>query len=285
MSGGLAIRSNLLCVTHTGAQGRVFLFDMEARTPVSHWSLPVRAGGYTDAGGVAMDERFHLYVADARNDRVCHFSPFGRHLGDLGLPAGPGGDARRDQPGFLDRPHAVACWGDGLLVACGERPRRCGLQHLGRDGSVRRPLRSEGDPTRRFGAPRGLWVDGAGLLVTDSLGGSVQRFRPDGRYLASIATAAGDEVSRPHAVARTASGEVLVADAGDAPGLRCFQIHGQRRPLPDDLHRCEAVLAFAVDAAAHLLVLDHAGERVLRFHPDLTFAAVLLDLSEYLDDI
>ena len=87
MAGGVAVRGNLLCVTWSAARGHVFLFDVEARQRMSSWSLPAGPNGFSDAAGVAMDEHFHLYVADPVNDRVAHFSAFGRHLGDFGAPA------------------------------------------------------------------------------------------------------------------------------------------------------------------------------------------------------
>jgi hypothetical protein len=123
MAGGIAVRGNLLAVTWSAARGHVFLFDVEAQQRVSAWTLPVGARGYSDAAGVAMDEHYHLFVADPHNDRVCHFSPFGRHVGDFGTPAPAVGDAGRDRPGVLDRPHAVALRGDLLYVACGDQPR------------------------------------------------------------------------------------------------------------------------------------------------------------------
>ena len=56
MSGGVAVRGNLLCVTWSAAQGHVFLFDLGARQRVSAWSMPAGERGYSDAAGVAMDD-------------------------------------------------------------------------------------------------------------------------------------------------------------------------------------------------------------------------------------
>jgi hypothetical protein len=43
-------------------------------------------------------------------------------------------------------------------------------------------------------------------------------------------------------------------------------------------------VALATDAQRRVYVLDHHGERVVRFAPDLRFDAVLVDLAEQLDD-
>src|SRR3972149_960664 len=112
MSGGLAVQQNLLCVTWSAALGHVFLFDLEAAQRVSSWTLPPSPQGYSDAAGVAMSEHFQLFVADPHNDRVRHFSAFGRHLGDLGSAVPGTGDAARDRAGVLEAPHAVAVFGD-----------------------------------------------------------------------------------------------------------------------------------------------------------------------------
>src|SRR5690242_1176643 len=103
MAGGVAVRGNLLCVTWSAARGHVFLFDVEAQQRVSAWTLPVGPSGYSDAAGVAMDEHYHLFVADPHNDRVRHFNAFGRLLADFGSPPPGSGDAARDRPGVLDR--------------------------------------------------------------------------------------------------------------------------------------------------------------------------------------
>ncbi len=285
MSGGIAVRANLLCVTDTGAQGRVLLFDLEARALLSRWTLPRTGTGYSDAAGVAMDDRFHIFVADPQAGRVRHYSVFGVHLGDLGQPPEPG-DASRDRPGVLDHPSAVAVLDDLVLVTSGDRRLRRGVQCFGRDGTVGRPLRPEGDPEGWFGAPRGLWADRTGILVADTLHGRVQRFRPDGGFVASFATAAEPgEVSRPHGLARLQDGTVVVIDAGDRPGLRWFAAGGRVLPAPPGRERVEGPVAVAVDERDRLYVLDRGGVRVLRCGADREPEAEPLDLSEHLDGL
>lgn len=285
MAGGVAVRANLLCVTWSAAQGHVFLFDLEARRPMSSWTMPPGEGGWSDAAGVAIDEHFHLFVADPHAGRVRHFSAFGRHLGDLGDAAPSGGDAARDRPGVLDRPWAVALAGDVVLVAGGDRPRRCSVQRFERSGGVLRPLRSGGEADATFGAPRAIWADADGVLVADTLHGRIQRFRADGTFVAHVPLGGGGAVSRPVALLRQANGVVLVADRGDAPGVRAFTEHGVPSAAAEDLRlRVDDALAFAADEHGRVYVLDRGGERVVRFGEDLAFDAVLVDLAEHLDD-
>jgi hypothetical protein len=285
MSGGVAVRANLLCVTWSAARGHVFLFDLEARQRVSAWSMPPGEGGFSDAAGVALDEHFHLYVADPHGGRVRHFSVFGRHLADFGEPAPARGDAGRDRPGMLDRPHAIAVDRDTVYVAGGDQPRRCAVQRFRRSGEVRPPLWSCGDVEQSFGAPRALWVDGAGILVADTLNGRLQRFRGDGTFVAALPCGPRDVLARPIAVARRPDGTILVIDVGDRSGLHLFTATGQRLPAPPALARhCEQAIALCGDERGRLYVLDRHGERVLRFSSGLEFDRTVVDLAEHVDD-
>jgi hypothetical protein len=284
MTGGVAVRGNLLCVTWSAAQGHVFLFDVEARQRVSAWVLPPSPQGFSDAAGVVMDAHFHLYVADPHNGVVRHFSAFGRQLGDFGSPAPGTGDQARDRPGVLDRPHAVALLGGDLLVAMGDQPRRRGVQRFAADGSVRRPLASGGDVEAEFGAPRAVATDGENILVADTLRGRIQRFRRDGTFVAHVPVGAPGALARPVAVVRHGAG-VLVIDRGDEPGLRSLTWEGVRTPAAAALQaQCHEPVALAVDERGRVYVLDRSGERVQRFRADLEFDAVVVDLAEHLDD-
>ena len=283
MSGGVAVRANLLCVTWSAAQGHVFLFDLLARQRVSAWTLPAGAGGFSDAGGVAMDEHFHLFVADPHNDRVRHFSAFGRHLGDLGLSAAAGGDAARDRPGVLHQPRAVALLGDDVFVAQGDRPRRRGVQRFSRAGVVGRPLASGGDVEATFAAPQAIATDGLGIFVADTGKGRIQRFRADGTFVAHVPCGPRDGVARPTAVLPLADGRLLIVDRGDDPGLFVLTMAGVRAPMPD-AGRCEAPMALCRDDQGRVYVLDLGGERVQRFTPKLEFDALVVDLAEHLDE-
>ncbi len=259
----------------------MFLIDLEERRPISHWRYGEN-GGWTDAGGVAMAPDFGIYIADTRNDVVRRFSPFGREVGRLGLPAerAPGA-AARDRAGVLDRPRGVAVHDGVVYVACGERELVRGVQRLRPDGAVLKPLRAFGDGERHFGAPRGVWAGPSGVLVADTLHGVVQRFTIAGDYVGHFATATrAAEASRPVAVAVLAAGDVLVADQGDSRGLKRFAPDGTPRPSPR-LDVCLAEpLGLAVDEVGRVYVLDRDGERVQRLRQDLTFDTVIADLAE-----
>jgi len=330
--GGIAIAGNLLAVASTDARGRVFLFDLEDERLASSWSWSAADGGPSDAGGVAFDRAYNIYVADTRNDLVRCFSPFGMPVRVFGVPQQrEPGSTVRDAPGRLDRPHAVAVLDDVLFVACGDRwlvrgvqrfallgpqagdssrERRVGRpegpnQESGRGlpgrrgsddaqpsvvasaamGEVLPPLRAFGESDARFGAPRGICAEAGGIWVADTQHGVVQRFRSDGSFVARIATAGthGAE-SRPIAVLpqRLGTSEepaLLVADAGDEPGLRVVLPSGrqERAPANDELVEPSAL---ARDAGGRIHVFDRHGERVVRLTADLRVDRIVVDLLE-----
>jgi sugar lactone lactonase YvrE len=286
MFGGIAVARNLLCIAHAEARGKVLLVDLDERRLVSCWDYGPD-DGYADAGGVAMADDFSIFVADTRNDVVRRFSPFGKELARFGhRPPRQPGSVSRDRNGVLDRPRAVAVAGDVLYVACGERELARGVQRLSLDGAVLQPLRSGGEADARFGAPRGVWADAVGVLVADTLHGAVQRFSADGRFLGQVDTAqAPGESSRPVAAARLADGSVLVAEHGDRPGLKRFEVDGPALPVPPATaaHGClDGPVGLAVDERGRVYVLDRDGERVQRLHPDLGFDTLVVDLAEVL---
>jgi len=260
----------------------VFLYDLEAQQRVSAWTLPAGRRGYCDAAGVAMDEHYHVFVTDTQNDRVCHFSPFGRHLRDFGEAPPDTGDAGRDRQGVLDRPHAVALLGDLLHVACGDQPRRRGVQRFTRQGTVLRPLASRGDPEAEFGAPRALWASGDTVLVADTLRGTVQRFRADGTFVNEWSCG---PAARPIALLGRRAGAVLVVDRAGDPVVQAWSQEGNVLGGADDLAEyCREPIGLTTDRIGRVYVLDHGGERVVRFTSELRYDQVVIDLVERADD-
>lgn len=283
MFGGIAVARNLLCIACADARGRVFLVDLEERRPISYWEYAGPAGGYADAGGVALGPDFSIWIADTRNDVVRRFTAFGKEVGRLGArqERAPGA-TRRDRPGALDAPRAVAVHDGIVFVACGERELVGGVQRFRTTGEVLAPLPAFGETGRRFGAPRGLWADPAGLWVADTLHGVVQRFSPAGRFVCAIPTArSADEASRPVAVLPLPRGDLLVADHGDRPGVVRVRDGGAVEPVAT-MADLDEPLGLARDDRGGVLVLDSGGERVHRYTPDLSERRLVVDVAEVL---
>lgn len=281
MYGGIAVSRNLLCLTSTDARGRVFLFDLEERRPLEFWHYGDAEEGYADAAGVAVDDTFTIYVADARNDRLRRFTAFGKELPSFGEPhQRPPGSVGRDRRGSLSRPHDVAVAFGQVYVACGDQHLRRGVQRFSTHGEVLPPLYAFGDAESEFGGPRGIYAGSEGIFVADTLNGVVQRFTAAGRFVQEIATARrSGGMSRPIAVLPSGEKGILVVDEGDQQG--CFHLDFSGR-LRGEIPGLVDPLALAQDDQGRIYVLHHSGERVLRLHPDLSEDRAILDLREYL---
>lgn len=286
MIGGLAVRNNLLCVTWSAGRGHVFLYDLEAAERVSSWISPVGDSGYSDAGGVTIDRHFRIFVADAPNNCVRRFNAFGQSLGELGLSVSESGDRARDCNGVLDRPHAVAVHEHCLYVAMGEQPRRRSVQRFHVDGTVLPCLPARGDAANKWAAPRGIWADEKGVIISDSLRGRLQLFRHDGTFLHEMAVGQNEAGARPGHLLRLKDGIVLVIDhgateGGEASELVGMHANGTRLELTDLASACRAPVGLAVDDEQRVYVLDHEGERVLRANRDLSLDRVMFHLAEH----
>lgn len=286
MYGGIAVSRNLLCLTYTDGRGRIFLIDLEERQPVDFWEYTGLDGGYSDAGGVAIDESFTIHVADTQSDAVRRFTAFGKELEPLGEPQRrPPGASSRDRRGSLCRPHAVAQHLGSILVACGDQHLRRGVQRFDRDGFAESPLCAFGDSEGEFGAPRGLSAGPEGIFVADTLNGVVQRFTTDFRFVNAIPTARDSGgVGRPIAVEALGDGSLLVVDQGDQPGLRRYDFSGHLIEAVASSDQLVDPVDLARDEEDRIYVLDRDGQRVLRLLPDLRVDIQVLDLAEYLHD-
>ncbi|MEC8652849.1 MAG: hypothetical protein VXY92_09835 [Planctomycetota bacterium] len=283
MIGGLAVQNNLLCVTGSMGRGHVFLYDLDARERISTWSTPVGPSGYSDAGGVAIDARFRIYVADPSNACLRRYNAFGQHLGDVGLPLPSTGDRGRDKLGVLDRPHAVACPMERLWVTAGDRPRRRGVQCFDVHGKALRSLSAQGEAGTKWAAPRGVCCDERGLVVADTLRGRLQLFRPGGTFMQERSLPSG-AAARPGAVARLPSGAVVVVDHGGVEAaLVGLAADGAQVALPGLDGEVRDPVGLATDPRGRLLVLDEGGDRVLRWSADRGEPELLVDLSGYGD--
>ena len=284
MYGGIAVSRNLLCLTYTAGCGRVFLVDLEEKRPVDFWEFGGDDGAHADAGGVAVDDNFILYVADTHNEVLRRFTAFGKELPSFGSPhVRPPGSTLRDRPGSLERPHAVAAHEGVIRIVCGEHPLRRGVQQFTTEGELLPPLQAFGSPQGEFGAPRGICAGADGIFVADTLHGVVQRFTPDGRYVCQVNTAPSTHaISRPVAVQSLGDGTILVIDQGDQDGLRRLDIRGGS-PVPVALAGVVVdPVGLARDESGRIYVLDRDGERVLKLDVALSGCEEVLDVAEFL---
>ncbi len=186
--------------------GRVQAFDGGGRF-LRKWGGPGGASEVRRAGGLTIDGRDTLHVADADAHRIQMFDFGGRFLGTWG---GPGVG-----PGQFDRPKQITIDREGNILVADEGNSR--IQVFDRD---RRFVRAIGRPGMGDGemakpGPRGVETDRRGdIYVTDKYNDRVQKFAADGRFIIQWGGfgSQGDKLHSPNEVRVDASGDLWVAD-------------------------------------------------------------------------
>lgn len=160
--------------------GDIYVSEYNGNDRVTRWSPDYRFEKVVCAGTIAglplarpaaidIDDEHTLWVADAVNHRILHFTPDGRLLGAWGQMG--------RQPGQLRYPYDIQCLPDGSILVCEFANNR--LQWFDRTG---RSLRVWGRQGRRLGelwAPWGVDVAPDGrVYALDSLNARVQIIRP-----------------------------------------------------------------------------------------------------------
>ncbi len=178
---------------------------------------------------ICTDDARRVYIADTTFRSVLVYSPLGKFIEELS----PSQAADR-----RFRPAAVLVHGELLYVG------NLGDRWVDRFDLGRRqwlePIVPMGGP--HLLAPTGLAMTADGtLLVVDAIGGRVHRMATDGRWLQPIGRPgrAEGQFVRPKQVCVTASGLILVSDAGrqsvlvfDADGRYVTEVHGQNAAWP-----------------------------------------------------
>ena len=201
-------------------------------------------------GGVAVDERDRVYVADFGNHRIQVFDRDGRFLAGWGREGGA--------PGEFRRPSGVAVDGRGRVHVCNSLNRR--IQQSDHDGRL---LAEWGS------APGGLAVDEQGrVYVGYPWLGRVQVFDGQGRFLAMLAWDApgrGEPVASALAVDR--AGRMYVTGAG----AEVVQLDGEGRLAARwnadawGNGRLTRPMGVAVDGDGDIYVADVGAGRVAKF--------------------
>jgi len=184
-------------------------------------------GQFASPRGVAVDDAGNVYVADHDNNRVVKLSSTGRFLAAWGAHGADGTAGRRK--GEFSEPRGLAVDHSGHVYVAEKLNHR--IQELTTDGRfVRRWGSHRGDGTPglgngEFDLPYTVAIDGAGnLYVADVLNNRIQKFSPDGRFIARYGHNGGDgtagaapgEFNEPYGVATDCRSTVYVSEEGNA---------------------------------------------------------------------
>jgi sugar lactone lactonase YvrE len=157
-----------------------------ALTPLGSWGQTGRAQHqYQRVGGIAADARGYVYVADTQGGGVLKYTATGGYVRTIGRPkVGFGDPARPDQ---IQYPEGVAIGPDGnvYVVEGASNPTRVSVWSP--TGTLLRSFGDYGSGPGQMSGPTQVAVDGAGFVyVADRNNSRVQRFSPDGQFVASI---------------------------------------------------------------------------------------------------
>jgi DNA-binding beta-propeller fold protein YncE len=278
--GAIAVHDRLLFIGRSEGTGRIEVFDRARGSVVRSFRFSDPESSFGSVAGLALDGTWHLFVADPVNNAVRKLNAFGREVACFGRRSNGIGRAP-DRRGYLSAAQDVALDGDGnLYVACGAEPLVHGVQKLAPDGRCVGAFSAFGEPNERFGAPRGIAVQGERVYVADTLGECVQVFTRAGVFISMFSTATSPaERSFPTAVVPRSTGGILVAQRGPVPGVKLFDGNGEfvrwwieGGEGEDEIEDPEDV---ADGGSGELLVLDRG--RVLVFDGDGRFKERLLD--------
>jgi len=169
-------------------------------------------GQLAEPKGVAVDKAGNIYVADTLNHRIQKFDPGGAFLTKWG--------AKGDGDGQFNEPWDIAVDNDGNVYVADTWNHR--IQKFAADGKFLLKWGAFGDtrgapggPTGVFYGPRAIAVDKDGnLLVTDTGNKRIQKFDPNGKFLAQFGSVGSldGQFSEPVGLATDKDGNIYVAD-------------------------------------------------------------------------
>jgi DNA-binding beta-propeller fold protein YncE len=233
-------------------QHKLFTFDFANRT------LRKIDVGYPT--GVALDDQENIYVVDGVRKGVIVFDRSGKELLEINdktlvRPNGVAVDSKRDRVYVVDTGDREAPEQNVKIF------NRAG-KRIGAIGGA------AGGDFGQFSYPTYVTLDPAGnLYVADTLNSRIQKFDPDGKFLAPIGKAGSNwgEFDKPKGVALDSFGNIYVVDTGWSnvqifnPRGEILLFFGGRGPVPGMMKN---PLSIAIDRNNQIYVGDYLNHRI-----------------------
>jgi len=264
------LKKGVLYVGRHAKTATISSFDLDGHPLETQFSFRDYEGGRSSAAGLAIDDDYRIWVADAAAGKVRAFTLFGVEVVTLG----DGNES--DVAGLLGQPVAVQVQGSDadrwLTIGSGGR-RRHAVQQFHVESGRMLSLRPLGDPEGRFQDVHAVTHAGRFVYVCECRAGRIQVFR-DAEFHFSITVPARNGAFRPVGLRVLSDGRLIVGTGGDESSVllldgvgRLLRVvaeagrEGGRVAQLSDIEVAEA----RRESATRLAVLDHDGERVQVF--------------------
>jgi DNA-binding beta-propeller fold protein YncE len=213
---------------------------------------------FDDPGGLVVDGRGHLQVADPSNNRIETSSLQGAYLGSIGsfgFARGPW-----DAAGRLDLPEGLALASGNSLAVSDNRNDR--VQVLSTSGRSRAQMGGRGALPGQMVSPMGIAVRRGTIYVIDQGSYRIDRFSMRGAYRGAFGYfgKSGCGFVDPYGLAVSRQGTLYVADSGRRQVMefttrgRCVRSFGSAGSGPGHFSHPTGI---AVDAGGNVLVADN----------------------------
>lgn len=224
---------------------------------------------YNSPGGIAIDSRGRVFVADTSSNRIQRFSQTGSFQAKFGAPGfnfDPGatslGSSRR---GFL-LPQGIAIAGSSVFIADNRNDR---IVKWSTNGRFQKRISRRGSIGGKNTSPWGIAVAGGRVFVVDQGNFKIKRYTTSGFFQGAFGNFGfGRSAFRaPYGIAATRSGVVFVSDTVRdqvlkfTSGGRLLAVIG--RPGSGD-GQFDQPAGVALDPRGNLLVADCANQRIQR---------------------
>jgi sugar lactone lactonase YvrE len=205
VSTGIAVAPNGTLYVVDAGNNRVLHFDTRWKLLQGFDGTGSSNGPLVAPHGVAVDASGNVYVVDQGNGLIRKFTSDGTDLGSWGSTG--------DGPGQFAIPMDIAISGQRVYVTDWDLDR---VDVFDLNGQYLTSWGSYGAGQGQFDSPRGVAVDAAGYVyVVDSENARVQKFAPDGTWLATFGGGGDKPLHLPQGIAVGPNGEVYVVDSGN----------------------------------------------------------------------